>query len=453
MIKSIEEILEEGNGYFADDNNEAAFRCYLHAAELGDAEGAKMVGRFYYMDDVVEPDFECAKKWLEIAIERGSLNAYYHMACIYDNDDLFAEFVDMAKAHEYLFEGAKKGDTECQFMLYAGYSDGELDITHEEAMAWLEKSAVDEDVHEFIVKTIDDLGLGSIENEDGTRSHDENDNAIIADLAKVLIAIGDVDGYDFLGDVYEEGGYGVEQDFDLAIETYKKGYELKDGQCALDLYFIYSDDDYPCYDISKARGYLLDAVEYDCAFAKGVLGSNHVAGINGFEVDHEKAERYLLEALEEEENSVFYWRLGEVYIHKDPNDSEMVAKGIEYLEKAVEQGDCFAMYDLFECYMDGTGVDEDFDKALDYLRKAAENDNTKAKYVLGAYMTRGDVEGVKKDYAKAEEYLLTAISRGYEGAYEYLAIIYENGGDGVGQDAAKATECRLKAKKYYDEIN
>ena len=69
-------------------------------------------------------------------------------------------------------------------------------------------------------------------------------------------------------------------------------------------------------------------------------------------------------------------------------------------------------------YDEGDGVEEDDVKAVEWYRKAAEQEYSDAQYNLGAMYYNG--EGVEQDYAKAVEWVRKAAEQGHEGAKEAL---------------------------------
>lgn len=87
-------------------------------------------------------------------------------------------------------------------------------------------------------------------------------------------------------------------------------------------------------------------------------------------------------------------------------------------------------------YTKSRGVEHDDAKAVEWLRKAAEQGYARAQCNLGAMYANGI--GVKTDYMQAFEWFLKAAGQGHARAQYYLGGMYENGADGVPQDSAKA---------------
>ena len=72
------------------------------------------------------------------------------------------------------------------------------------------------------------------------------------------------------------------------------------------------------------------------------------------------------------------------------------------VQKAAEQGDSKAQYNLGLMYAAGRGVPKDEPKAVEWWQKAAEQGNTEAQYCLG--LMYADGLGVPKDERKAMEW-------------------------------------------------
>ncbi|MBI3549642.1 MAG: SEL1-like repeat protein [Elusimicrobia bacterium] len=102
---------------------------------------------------------------------------------------------------------------------------------------------------------------------------------------------------------------------------------------------------------------------------------------------------------------------------------------------AAEAADADTQFSLYEAHRDGRGVAKDLRKALDWLRKAAEQGYPDAERALGARLVRGD--GVTRDAEAGAEWLRKAALKGHLGACQDLAELYRSG-DGVPQDFSKS---------------
>ncbi len=94
-----------------------------------------------------------------------------------------------------------------------------------------------------------------------------------------------------------------------------------------------------------------------------------------------------------------------------------------------------AQYNLGFLYRNGHGVPQDYAKALQWYRKAAEQENAKAQFFLG--LMYGNGLGVPQDYARAVGWWRKAAEHGYANAQFFLGLMYREG-QVVPQDYAQA---------------
>lgn len=105
------------------------------------------------------------------------------------------------------------------------------------------------------------------------------------------------------------------------------------------------------------------------------------------------------------------------------------------LHPLAEKGDARAMEAVGCMYLDGNGVPQDNQKALEYFQKAIEHGNIDAFNNLGFLYTEGI--GVKKDPVKAFECYLKAAKNNNFMAQSTVAALYY-GGIGVEKNLEKA---------------
>lgn len=74
-------------------------------------------------------------------------------------------------------------------------------------------------------------------------------------------------------------------------------------------------------------------------------------------------------------------------------------KAFEYYMKAAEMGYTDAFYNVANAYLNGEGVERDFDKAFEWYQKASNSGDTYAKLKLAECYKRG--AGCQRDYAAA----------------------------------------------------
>jgi len=74
-------------------------------------------------------------------------------------------------------------------------------------------------------------------------------------------------------------------------------------------------------------------------------------------------------------------------------------KAFYYFQKAAENGNKFAQYNLGNCYKNGEGVEKDANKAFLLYQKSAEQGYKEALFQLGDFYDKGI--GIEKDEKKS----------------------------------------------------
>lgn len=97
---------------------------------------------------------------------------------------------------------------------------------------------------------------------------------------------------------------------------------------------------------------------------------------------------------DEKKDGASFYDLGRMYSREVSEE-----KAFECYMKAAEMGYAPAYYAIAAAYLDGEGVERNFDKAFEWFRKAADSGDTYAKLKLAECYKRG--AGCKRDYAAA----------------------------------------------------
>jgi len=123
-------------------------------------------------------------------------------------------------------------------------------------------------------------------------------------------------------------------------------------------------------------------------------------------------------------------------------------KAVEWLRKSAEQGLVEAQSKLGFCYASGIGVTDDNTKAVELFRKAAEQGYAEAQNYLGLCYANGN--GIEKDFVNAVEWFTKAAEQGYAAAQYNLGLFYTIG-QGVTEDYSNAVKWfRKAAEQKYD---
>lgn len=123
--------------------------------------------------------------------------------------------------------------------------------------------------------------------------------------------------------------------------------------------------------------------------------------------------------------------------------NENYQSAMEWYMKAAEQGHTLAQYNLaYRYYHENNGLTRK--KAFDWYKKAAEQGLAKAQFQLAGMYIQG--RGVSKNYQSAVEWYTRSAEQGDANAQLSLARIYYTG-QGVNKDYKKAFDWFMKAAK------
>ena len=137
----------------------------------------------------------------------------------------------------------------------------------------------------------------------------------------------------------------------------------------------------------------------------------------------------------------FYW--SGVFLPEDK------VKAIKLFEEAAEQGHASAQLQLGLCYINGEAVDKSATKAVYWFEKAAEQGEEAAQVNLGLIYLDGDDE-IVIDKTKALQWFAKASEKGNAQAKCNLAKMYEQG-DGVAINLEKAEQLYKEAIRTEDD--
>lgn len=148
-----------------------------------------------------------------------------------------------------------------------------------------------------------------------------------------------------------------------------------------------------------------------------------------------------IESLAEREDIIAQVVLGDMY-RLGHGVGQDYSKAVEWYKKAAEQGYADAQYNLGVMYRDGNGVRQDYSKAVEWYKKAAEQGVAQAQCNLGSMYYNGN--GVRQDYSKAFNWYRIASGQQFADAQRCLAKMYRNG-IGVNKDKSRAKALETSA--------
>jgi TPR repeat protein/tRNA A-37 threonylcarbamoyl transferase component Bud32 len=244
---------------------------------------------------------------------------------------------------------------------------------------------------------------------------------------------GDADAQYELGRCYEEGN-GVPKDARTAALWYKRASQQNHPEATLAFACCYRDGIGVPPDGNKAKQLYEKAAELGEAAAYIELSKMYCAPNDN--KDLAEAERVLLKALADG-NMDAYSQLGAMFEAEGD-----LRKAAEFYEKAAENGDLRAQYDIGWMYKNAEGVKKDLEKAAKWMVLAADRGSPYAQNDYGIMLQYG--QGVEQNEELAVEYYRKAIEGNVIAAKYNLAFCYLDG-VGVEQDSLEAYDLLKQA--------
>ena len=306
-------------------------------------------------------------------------NFYSHVSRSYNRENAFVVEKDWKKAIKWYTKAAKQGHADAQYTLGMCYAEGRgVKEDWQKAIEWFKN----------IQDKLNYLNIS------------EDKKAFVKNA--VLAENGDIEAQYWLGFFYScyahsyaynnENIYGVKQNWKKSIEWYTKaaGRGHVGAQYTLGMHY--------------AEG---EGVEEN--WQKAIEWFNNIQDkLDSPIVDGHKKEFVKNAILAEKGDPEAQYQLGNFYASgwddfvNDYGVKKDWQKAIEWYTKAAEQGYAEAQYTLGMRYAEGKGVKQDWQKAIEWYTKAAEQGHAEALYTLGMYYAKG--EGVEEDWKKAVEW-------------------------------------------------
>ena len=189
---------------------------------------------------------------------------------------------------------------------------------------------------------------------------------------KKKVDSGDMHYANSLGYAYEFG-IGTSLNIKEAMKYYEMAAKQNNALGMTNLADLYIQED----KLKKAKPLLVKAAEKEYGYAQYLLAMNF---FDLYSENNKEALHWLERAAKNDEPEALY-QLGVYYLEGDEAD---LAKAINYFQRAAELNHADAALELSYIYDEGISVEQDDDKALFFLKKAAELGNQEAIEELAA---------------------------------------------------------------------
>ena len=154
-----------------------------------------------------------------------------------------------------------------------------------------------------------------------------------------------------------------------------------------------------------------------------------------------------LERAAEEGDVVAMFQLGKALLKGEEGQEANTAEGAQWLLRSAEQGHRPAQSAIGEMYFTGLGLPQNKTEAYKWLKRAAEPPVPEAQFNLGLMLQTGD--GAPQNKKKAYKYYLAAARAGLTRAMCNIGYMLRVG-DGIEENKEEALEWYLKAAKAGD---
>jgi len=258
---------------------------------------------------------------------------------------------------------------------------------------------------------------------------------------------GYVPSFSNLGVLYARGK-GAPQDDLKALQYYRRAADAGFAPAAKNIGLSYRDGRGVPRDYSEAMKWLRRSAEQGDLDAISEIGVLYARGL-GVEKDIAEARKFFQKAADQGSARGQY-NLG--WIHEDEGDSKTA---FSLYQKAAEQGSPDALFALYLCYRNGTGVGKDRKVARQWLEKAAEAGHACGQTELGYCYAHPDslddsTNLLRISLFDAVKWYRRAADQKFAPAQGYLADCYMNG-KGVERDEERGLELIRSAADQGDK--
>ena len=248
---------------------------------------------------------------------------------------------------------------------------------------------------------------------------------------------GDARAQTELGERYEDGRDGVQQDYGMAVSWFRRAADQGNASGQDALGFMYQRGRGVAQDYGEAVRWYRRAAEQGDASGQHNLGFMYHNG-RGVAQDYGEAVRWYRRAAEQgddggQNNLGFMYWTGRGVAQDD-------GEAVRWYRRAAEQGNASAQTNLGGMYWIGRGVAQDDGEAVRWFRRAAAQGDASAQAYLGYMYEEGD--GVRRNHETALQWYRLAAEQGHSDAQYYLGRMYERG-RGVRRD-------RVEAARWYN---
>lgn len=406
------------NGILVEKNEKAAFETFVQAVDKGSVAAMLRLGRCYEGGLGVEQNLTTAYMWYMKFAQKHPVTGK-------------KEAQRIEKVANVWDKALKENNPEAQFLLAEYYSEDTPGLKKDLKKSFaLYKKAAEQGYVEAMFKLTGCYAKGKGVDQDIPSAIDWCKKAADKNHGNALFE---------MGRLYQQG-IAVTQNLTTAYDYFDKAEKAKfnrASQAKAEIKTI-AQCWQNAYDGDAANQYKLAV----CYF-KGI----------GIEKNNTVAQQWLEKSAAQKYSEAQY-DLAVIYmLDKSP---EKIKQAFELLTQAAAKNHIKAMVKLGECYYNGLGVEDDYEKAIELWEKAIKENNSDAMYLLGVYRATGrGFFNSGKDWDKALDLWEKASALGHKDASYKLANYYKEEKEDFNKSlkyfAKAAKQGHLQAMYIYGE--
>lgn len=388
-----------------------AFEWYTKSAKQGYAKAQNNLGTMYLEGRGTTQDLAKAKYWYQKGADQGQADAVQNLGRYYEK---FAK--DYIMAEQYFRQGVELGHTYSMLELGRMYEDGKGNVPQDyaKAMELYQRAA--------------EQGYSVAENNIGAMYHNgfgvEKDYVKASEWYHKAAEKGDEVAQRNLGKLYFYG-YGVPQDYAQSYQWYEKGAKQGDIDSIRALaYFYYAGLTRPKDDASAVSLYTQAAFAGD-AYSRQTLVWYYQQDKRVTEENespmlwYQAVQRQALEKYKAEPNNVSIMLLLADSYYFGEATPEAKAKALQLYQKAAQEDDPYGLYMLgYDGFCETCEDQQKLQTAIGYFEQSANlNHAIASRYLAYAYCVG---KGVVQDTEKAIYWMKKAAEQGDSDAKEIL---------------------------------
>ena len=330
------------------------------------------IGKMYCYGSGTEQNYQKAFEWFERSATQKNKFAQFSLANLYYYGNGVEK--DFSQAFLWYQKSSSQGHPYASYAIAQMYSKGEYVIQSEETAQRYYKDALsgflkleskdqaDDNLY-YKLGSMFKKGLGTDVDMDRAtdyfkRSSEMNNKNGLYEYGKALLL-----------------GEHIYQDKEKAVKLLEKEIKFENINAKRFLALEYISGEHLERDIEKGLSMLTEYADSGDTFACYKLGKIYFKGEIVLQ-DLDKAEKYLLLA---EDNEFTQYALGKLYLQKEKYD---ILKAVDCFEKSADKN-VWSSYQLGRLYLFGAeGLEKDKTKAVEWLKKSANDGNEYAQNML-----------------------------------------------------------------------